>query len=209
MAEHIAEQKSVKLEAKLRAEMSDRDVQAERAETQRTAWETKVTAAESKHPDYRQLMNDETAQKLMLSGPMSTELQSSEVGPEILYWLRTHPDETQKLYADTDTAALPATLSKEERNQRIGAANRAAMRAIARIEASLGSTPAIPPAKAATPAAAPDKRKPAVSQAEAPITPLGGEGRASSPNPNTMSTSDYLAWIKTPEGIRYRESSRR
>jgi hypothetical protein len=121
---------------------------AESAETARREsvakdWMTRQAAFKEAHPDYETTIQQSGVK---VSDQVRDAIVESEAGPEILYHLAQHTDEAEKIAGMTILGAL---------------------RAIGRLEATLGGTAKPAPKSEARPVAE-------ISRAPAPITPLRG-----------------------------------
>ena len=87
-AEQKARQAVTDLEARIDAERSARA----RAETA-AQYQDRVEAARSALPDFDAIVN----QDLPISQPMRDEILSNPLGPQLAYWLGSHPDECERL----------------------------------------------------------------------------------------------------------------
>ena len=179
-----SDQKEAKLRAELDTKLTEREAAAKAAEHQATAvevWTTRVEAEKAKHTDWDEVMATADDEKLSATPVMQNALNTSDLGPALLYHLVSHPEECRKIMALPDVAAVLA---------------------IGRIEAGLASTQAPVPKAPVTP-------KPKLSSAPAPITPVGGTVVSNPGRPKEVWTlAQYEQWKATPEGQRWSKGSR-
>lgn len=155
-----------------------------------------VSLAREKYTDYDDAIG---SPELQASKVMEAELLQSPIGPEITYYLATHPETCKRLYAMGDTpqalrefgkveARVEHALAKAEAEA--AAAPTAARRTDA-AEKSLASV--APPAGTARRA----------TRAPDPITPVGGGEQQATTDPDKMSYQDYKAWRNAQERRKY------
>lgn len=149
-----------KFEAKalVKAELEQQKTQAQE-EAKATTWQQRAEAAKAEMPDFDEVMAGSTAP---MTHAMAEAIKGSDIGPKVAYHLAKNPE-------------VAAKLSRLE--------PMAAAREIGRIEASLSTAAAPPPAKR-------------ITSAPTPPTPVGS-GRSTVGDPGKMSQADYMEWRKT------------
>lgn len=75
------------------------DPEAERRAEVQKAWMVKVARAKSRFPDYDQTLQQGAS--LPASPNMARAIQGSNLGPEVIYWLAKHPEETRRIALET------------------------------------------------------------------------------------------------------------
>ena len=96
-AEQKARQSVAALEARVEAD------QAARARAEQAAvYQDRVEAARSVLPDFDTIVN----QDLPISQPMRDEILSNPLGPQLAYWLGSHPEECERLSSLPPRAVL-------------------------------------------------------------------------------------------------------
>jgi hypothetical protein len=148
------------------------------------AWLDKVETAKAAHPDYDDMTRQAEQNGLVATPAMHQEIFESEQGPEILYYLASHPEECKRIEAATSVPEKPTP-------KQVGDAVRAAAREIGRIEAAL-SAPVTPevPATPETP------KPPKPSGAPPPVRPPGTKSGTPIKSPGEMSPAEYAQWRK-------------
>jgi hypothetical protein len=171
------------LETREKAERDAR-VQAEQAE-QSSAWESRLSDARERYEDW-----DEVIQTLRIPRTPALEeaIVTSEVGPDILYYLGEHLEEAKRL-----VTMPPAALFRQ----------------IGHIEAHIQLSQAsdvVPPPTAGsktetieTSTGEPENPEPA-RQSPAPVTPVTPSTTNTSRNPDEMPYDDFIAWRKRGGG---------
>lgn len=76
-------------------------VQAQQAQ----AWEKKIAVAEKDLPDYKEIVSGSTAP---LTDAMRAAIMESESGPQLAYYLATHPDKAAEIASQTPIQAVRA-----------------------------------------------------------------------------------------------------
>ena len=163
-------------------------------------WATKVEKAKAKHQDFDTVMSptDEVTAKLQVSGPMQSAILDDDDGPEIGYYLRTHPEECERIFAATN-------LNAKSTPQEVQRALMAVGREFGKIKETFAATPApavpvpVAPPVAPAPVAEPEKPQPTpppVSKAPTPIRPVGTRSVTSTTSDPPSDFKDYEAWRK-------------
>jgi hypothetical protein len=175
--EWVSEKTSHDVEQRLEARQQERDAAAakQQAETEarerQQVFETRLSAAKEQHADFDEVV---AANKDLLVPAIVLHhmTQVSEVGPELIYHLATHPDVAKGLMAlRNDGAALVA---------------------LGKIEAAIESARTVPAAPAPT---APRPKPVAVSKAPPPVTTVNtGATTAGAKNPDDMTMREYNEW---------------
>lgn len=132
---------------------------AEQAQATQTAWQQREAEFAKTAPDYVEVVG---TSEVTLPQHVLEAVAESELGPQLAYHLAKNPDVAEKLR---------------------GMSERAAMREIGRLEASITSAPA--PAPAAPPAARPTNAPP-------PVKPVAGPGASAAVDVAKMSMDDYV-----------------
>lgn len=143
-------------------------------------------AAREKYPDFDERVNNP---EIKASNLVLNMLVDSEHGPEIAYYIASHKEIADKLYALGDTAMAMREFGKIEARVE-SALEAAAAPTAARSDVPAKATPPVGP-----PAGDKPVTKPVATKAPDPITPVGGGNQATvTTDPSTMSYQDYRTW---------------
>jgi len=170
---------SHRVEQRLAAERSASDAEAGeapdldeiRAQAEHTAatdaWAEQVADVKTRHPDFEQKVLDPA---LPITAPMADVLMRAEDGAEVAYYLAAHPEVCAEI------ASLPDPVS--------------IALAIGQVSATRGLSPAAPPVEqqASVPSG------PGPASAAPVIEPVSSAGRGGVPNPERMTTDDWMRW---------------
>ncbi len=181
------------IDAELRAER-ERVATAQMTQAQnhlRTKWEAGAEAARAKYEDFDEVINDPAVKGSDLT---IDQLRRSEHGAEVAYYLGSHPDVAQKLFALGNTPDGLKEFGKIEARVEDALEAAAAPTAARTAPAARSAAPVAPPA--GDPAAVTTKaaRAQPVTKAPDPITPVGAGDTATVVDPDKMPYQDYVAW---------------
>lgn len=186
----VTEQVKALVDARLLEERTSQARQQEQytaSQMQRRYAQAEV-AVRAKYDDYQEAIN---APDLQASDLMIDQMLRSEQGPEVAYYLGKHPDQCKRLYALGNTPEAIKQFGKIE--ARVEAALEAAAASTA-VGSAGGDSP-----KALAAVAPPAGKKPAVTKAPDPITPVGAGAQGTTVDPQNMSYQDFKEWRNTQE----------
>lgn len=152
--------------------------------------EARVEAAKGRYDDFAEVVGQPN---INISTVMRDQIMISDVGPDVAYYLASHPDEREKIAALGNSPAAIRAMGKLEQKVETELAARPAAAA----SASVATTDAVSTPAAPTPAAEPAKpapAAPAATRAPDPINPLGGGNVTTTVRPDSMSFADYKKW---------------
>jgi len=164
------------------------------------AHEARITEAKSRYDDFDEVVSQPDVH---ISTVMRDGILLSERGPDIAYYLATHPEERTRLLALGDTPKALIEFGKLETKveaelSKAGSAASGTPSAAATPASTPAATPAAPvaatpvaPAAPTTPAA---PAAPAVTKAPDPIDPVTTGSVATTVRPDQMSYADYKKW---------------
>lgn len=153
LADHRAEQKVAEALARIEQDREKAEAARQKQEIERT-FQQRVDAFRSTAPDF-----DEVAfnPSLPVTDVMADAINSSENGPQVLYWLGKNPAEAERIASLNNPIAVG--------------------REIGRVEVKL---------------TLPEPRN--KTSAPPPISPMDSGGGAVAPDPEKMTTDEWLAW---------------
>lgn len=152
------------------------------------AYVERMTQAKAKYPDMDEVLAQN--QDVPTNPAIDEVIAFSQDGPDILYYLATHPDECEKLSRMPDGPTRFA-LGQLAAGLRTGSIKQVTARA----EAAAAEAPPPDGAEAtAEPTAAATTMRAPVSRAPRPITVVGSRGAAPAKDPSKMTMDEYRAW---------------
>ena len=144
---------------------------SERAEQERAyAWQQRQSEARQRYEDYDEVVMSEVP----VSPAMGEAIVASPFGPDMLYWLGQNPKHCAGIAALSPLEAI-MELGKLEAHFAAAASDEE------------------PEQEAAK---SPPARKPVVSKAPKPISPVTAKGGKAVKNPDEMTQSEYRAWYR-------------
>lgn len=188
------------VDERLKAE-ADKALQAQWQQTQAALtqrYQAGVIKAREKYDDYDEAI---AAPELQASPLMEAELLRSDIGPEITYYLATHPETCKKLHALGNSPQALREFGKVEARVE---------HALEKAAADKGSQAAAAPTAARSDAAAkqlasvaPPAGPKRVTKAPDPITPVGGGETQATTDPDKMSYQEYKEYMNARERQRF------
>jgi hypothetical protein len=174
-----------RVEANKAAERQAQERQAKEAEASAKAWTSKVDAAKALHPDYDDVLK--RSGDLPFSAATHVALRDSDVAPQILYFLATHPEEAKRI--------CDATLISPTDPPRVAARKQAlAFEEVEKIEGALKQPPSPAPAIPPVPAAGEPAPKKPVPAKPVPVTPVGHAGGSSARKYSDYTPDELREW---------------
>ncbi len=184
--------------AKLKTEIKEETASETEAADRLAAFQERVAEVSATIPDYEDVWKAAEKDNLQISGVLNDAVQeyaADGLDVHFLYHLAKHPDLAKRL--TEATLYDPKTAKPAE----ILAKNRLAARELAKLETEVRAL-VKRPETASAPTPKPDK--PAIpnraSKAPAPIEPVRGGGPTATPDPYTMTVSEYREYLRTPHG---------
>lgn len=147
--------------------------------------ETRLEAARERYDDFEAVVGQPNVN---ISTVMRDTIMISDVGPDVAYYLASHPEEREKIAALGNTPSAIRAMGKLEQKVETELASKP--KAAASAPAATTDAVSTPVAEAVKPAVV----APAATKAPDPISPLGGGQVVTTARPDQMSYAEYKKW---------------